>query len=61
MAMQHQMAAPSHTSALKWAENYKCDSEANQYIYACLAVTQLHQRAKTECFGAQEVDIFFYE
>ena len=44
MAMQHQMAAPSHTSALKWAENYKCDSEANQY--ACLAVTQLHQRAK---------------
>ena len=33
-----------NTGALKWAENHKCDSEASQY--ACLAVTQLHQRAK---------------
>ena len=33
-----------NTSALKWAENHKCDSEASQY--ACLAVTQLHQSAK---------------
>ena len=33
-----------NTGALKWAETHKCDSEASQY--ACLAVTQLHQRAK---------------
>ena len=32
-----------NTGALKWAENHKCDSEASQY--ACIAVTQLHQRA----------------
>ena len=33
-----------NTGALKWAEQYKCQSEASQY--ACLAVSQLHQRAK---------------
>jgi len=33
-----------NTGALKWAETHKCDSEASQY--ACLAVTQLHQREK---------------
>ena len=33
-----------NTGALKWAQNHKCASEVSQY--ACLAVSQLHQRAK---------------
>ena len=33
-----------NTGALKWAQNHKCATEASPY--ACLAVSQLHQRAK---------------